>query len=253
MKKLEIHNNYNVYYRQQKFNNSDKTVLFLHGLMSDMNGSKSIAIENYCIKHKINYVAFDNLGHGNSSEEFTKCTMSLWLKATEEVIKKLQLNNIIIVGSSMGGWLSLLLSIKKLSNIKGQILIAPAPDFTEKIWRNFSSEEKKSLYKGEFAYLYKTESQSGIPISMELIEDGREHLLLGNKEIKISIPTIIIHGMKDTSVDYSVSQILTEKISAPYLCTKFIKYGEHRLSEPSDLANIFDSINFLLQSNDGFI
>ncbi len=237
MQKLRIDNNHHVSYKQQKFEATQiPTIVFLHGLMSDMNGTKAISIEKFCQNEKYNFVAFDNLGHGDSTGEFTDHTISCWLDTTKELINKLNLRNIILIGSSMGGWLSLLLGMKKLKNISAIIMLAPAPDFTKTIWENLSKEQQNKMLDDSLIQF------RGIPISYKLIEDGKKHLIMDNGTIDLEVPTIIIHGMKDESVDYKLSIELTEKIQSNYLCTKLLKNSDHRLSSPSDLALINNSI-----------
>lgn len=247
MKRLSLNDNHFIEYNQQEFENSKFTILYLHGLMSDRLGTKCVAIEKYCIENQINYVAFDNLGHGTSSGKFTDFNISDWLCATIEFIKKLNLKNIILIGSSMGGWLALLVSQLKLHNIYAMILIAPAPDFTLKIWNHLSPNEKEEIARTKIFYLQSSGGEGSIPITLNLLEDGQNHLLMHSRAIKIDYPVIILHGMRDNSVDYNLSLQLTEKIEAPYVATKLIKYASHRLSAKEDIKVLINSIEELME------
>jgi len=248
MKKLELEHNLYISYRQQKFgDNNSPTIVFLHGLMSDKNGSKALSIEEYCKKNRYNFITFDNLGHGESSGNFTSLGISDWLEAAKKVITLLELNNVILVGSSKGGWLALLIAISKPSYLKGLILLAPAPDFTTKIWGNLSSTHKQAIQNNEIVYIKSTPEYSGIPISMQLIEDGKNNLIMQLEEISIDVPVVIIHGMEDKDVDYKVSLELNNKINAPHLCLKLLKYSGHRLSSESDLLAINNSIDEIIE------
>jgi pimeloyl-ACP methyl ester carboxylesterase len=239
MKKLKIGENI-ISYKEHKFEGSKHTILFLHGLMSDMNGSKSTAIEEYAVKSKINYVAFDNLGHGSSSGEFIENNISTWLSATIDLIKELKLKNIILIGSSMGGWLAILISLIDIENIISLILIAPAPDFTEDIKSKLTESEIGLLENGSII-----NSNYAFPISKKLL-DAEGNLILPKERIKINIPIIIIHGMEDSEVDSRISEILTKKIISPYICTKYVKHGNHRLSTNHDIRLIIHSIDELM-------
>lgn len=247
MKRLTLDDNHFIEYNQQEFENSKFTILYLHGLMSDRLGTKCVAIEKHCIENKINYVAFDNLGHGTSSGKFTDFNISNWFNATIEFIKKLNLKNIILIGSSMGGWLALLVSRLKLDNIHSIILIAPAPDFTLKIWNLLSLEQKEEIANSKIFYLQSKGEEGSIPITLSLLEDGQNHLIMLNDNIKIDYPVIILHGMRDNSVDYNLSLQLTEKIEAPYVATKLIKYAGHRLSAKEDIKVLINSIEELME------
>lgn len=244
MEKLKLDYNNFISYKQHKFNEDGKTIVFLHGLMSDMYGNKASYIEEFAIKHKINFVAFDNLGHGNSSGKFNECNISSWLDTTLKLIAALDLKNIIIVGSSMGGWLALLIAARNIQNINGFVLIAPAPDFTENILQKLTQEDITTLKTGGEIRL----AQSNIPISWQILIDGKQYLLLEEEEIDIHAPVILIHGLQDDSVDPHVSSRLLNIIKAPYLCMKYVKYGDHRLSEPSDIELIVNSIKEIIEN-----
>lgn len=250
MQKLELNHNHYISYRQHKTIEEDNpTIIFLHGLMSDKDGTKALSAEKYCIENNYNFVTFDNLGHGESSGNFTEFSMEDWLLAANQLFQKLNLKNIILVGSSMGGWLALLLALSNLHDLKGLVLLAPAPDFTKKIWGNFNEQEQNTLQQGSNIYIKSPPEYPGIPISYNLIEGSKKHLLLERQVIKLNIPVTIIHGMQDKDVDYSVASTLTEKIECPYLCCKLIKYGGHRLSEAADLELINNSINEIINTN----
>lgn len=244
------HNNITLNYNQQNYGDINSyTILFIHGLFSDMKGSKSIAIDEYCKKKKLNFVAFDNAGHGESSGEFSKMNISTWIDCTKKIINELKLDNIIIIGSSKGGWISLLISLMNDKRIKGQILLAPAPDFTEFIYKNISNQEKVNLQNNIPVMILKSDKFEGIPISKQLIDDGKKYLLLNKDNINITIPTIIIQGMLDDAVHYSRSLILNEKIQSPYLSLKLLKSSGHKLSSNEDMINIFNSIDEVIKIN----
>ncbi len=245
MLKIEIDHNLSISYKQHKISEDNFTLLFLHGLMSDKNGAKSQAIEEFAIHNGYNFVAFDNLGHGESDGIFTDYSIASWREATRKLIEKLNLQNIILIGSSMGGWLSILLGMEQIKNLKAIILLAPAPDFTKKIWENFTHDEKNKILGGQIIKIKKTDEWEGIAISHSLIHESANMCLMHQDKISISVPLTIIHGMQDEDVDYKISIELIEKIENEYATLKILKNSGHRLSSPSDLNIITNSISEL--------
>lgn len=250
MYNLRLDNNLYINYKQQKYGNSNSpTILFIHGLMSDINGYKCEKIDEFCKLKKLNFVAFDNLGHGKSDGRLEEHNITSWLNTAKEVIQKLELKNIILVGSSKGGLISLLLCQRLEEYISGQVLLAPAPDFTEYIYNNLPQHYKDKLNQNSVIYIRQTEDFKGIPISKQLIEDGKAYILLNKEKININIPTIFIHGMADEYVSYKQSIILNDKIIAPFKSCKILQYSGHRLSSKADLKHIFESIEEIIHFN----
>ncbi len=238
MRVFQLNNSDSICYTQQYFDSEAITILYAHGLMSDMSGVKARAIEEYAISRKINYVAFDNLGHGMSSGEYNECNISTWLNTLVEIIKGLKLSNCILVGSSMGGWISLLASQLNIPQISALILIAPAPDFTQKIWNALSEKQREAMQKGHILNI-----NESLPITYQLLEDGKKHIILSRDKIEINVPVIIIHGMKDDQVEYDVSLKLNALIESPFLCTKIVKNSTHRMGSPEDIKLLINSID----------
>lgn len=245
MLKIEIDNNLSISYKQQQISKNNFTIIFLHGLMSDKNGTKSLVVEEFCAQNSYNFVAFDNLGHGDSDGIFTNFSIQSWKESTKKFINKLNLQNFIIIGSSMGGWLALLLAMEQIKNLQGLILLAPAPDFTRKIWQDLSENEKNKIKNKEIIRIKQTEEWDGIPISHILIEESENMCIMHKNKIHIPVPITIIHGMQDQDVDYKISLDLTNKIENEYLALKLLKNSGHRLSSDSDLNIITNSIEEL--------
>jgi uncharacterized protein len=247
MKNTFKHNNISISYMQEKFGSDDsEVVLYLHGLMSDMHGYKAQKIRDFCKDHKLNFVAFDNAGHGNSGGEFLKMNMSIWIDTCMAVIEKLELKKIIIVGSSRGGWVSLCISAMNKYDIIGLVLLAPAPDFTEDIYTRLTQLEKNILNDNSVVRIKQTEDFPGILITRELIEDGKNWLLLTKKILNIDASVIIIHGMEDKDVGYKRSILLNEIINSPFICLKILKHSGHRLNGDLDIFVILNSLNELI-------
>ena len=146
MSKLSFYKKDNVKISYRYYKRSKKTLIFLHGLLSDMSGKKSNFLNNYCKKNKISYLCFDFQGHGRSSGEFTNFGISDWYNDLDNIIKYLKIKNFILVGSSMGGWVAITYALIHPRKVTKLIGIAPAPDFTTKlIWKNFNTHQKNKI------------------------------------------------------------------------------------------------------------
>ena len=226
-----------LYYTEIKSPNKT-SVVFLHGLMSDISGKKVKYFKNLCKKNKINFLAFDYSGHGKSSGTFENSGIDDWINEAKEIIKK-KLNNkkLIIMGSSCGGWVGakLIWSIK--NKIKGYIGIAAAPDFTKYLmWDTFSKKAKKIIQSGNI-YKLKNEYDGFYPIGKPLIGGGKKHLIL-NKKIKCNFPIRLFHGKKDTVVPYEYSFKLSKTLISNDCIIILQEKGDHSLSQKNDLKKI---------------
>lgn len=251
MKKLYTINNerfiaYNHYISKRK---NAPCVIFLHGLMSDMEGSKALAIEEHCIKQGYSHIRFDNFGCGNSSSKFYKENVTTWSEGLDLVIDKLASDNILLVGSSMGGWISLLGAIYNPSKIIGLVCLAPAPDCTENlIWNKLPVQQQNMMQVKGLLRVKGGNPDCSIeyPISYDLILDGRKHMLLNKEKIKIDIPVHLIHGMQDIDVPYDISMAIANKLISRNVVLKLIKEADHRLSRYQDIKIITSSIDEIL-------
>ncbi len=225
-------------------------LIFHHGLMSNMNGDKALFVENYCKERGYNFIRYDNYGHGASSGKFVDQTISSWLEGLLLVIDQLTTGPVILVGSSLGAWISVLAGTIAPKRIVGIITISAAFDFTEElIWNGIDLEQKTQLQKNgtcEIGGANPGCSQK-YPISLNLIEDARQHLLLNRNNIDITCPVHLIHGMQDIDVPYTISTRGAEKIKSNNVVIKLIKDGTHSLSRPSDLQLLCNSIEEICQ------
>ena len=241
-----------VYHKQVSTKDKAPYVVFLHGLMSDMNGQKAIATEKFCIEKGYNFIKFDNFGHGSSSGKFTDQTMSDWLIGINLVIQELADAPILLLGSSMGAWLALIATNLHPEKIIGVITLAAAVDFTEELmWNKFTKQEKEIIKK---CGIYEVRGNNAdcmelYPVSYKLIEDGRNHLMIHEKseeKIDISVSVHLIHGMQDTDVPYDISLRVAAKLKSERVVIKLIKDANHRLSRKEDLNIMFSSIEELI-------
>ena len=226
--------------------NSQITVVFFHGLMSDMVGAKPTAIQKFCRKLKLNFLKFEYSGHGRSSGKFIEGNISKWTDEAKQLIKSKIKNdkNLIFVGSSMGSWIALNLFSFFKKQIKGFIGIASAPEFLEKLmWKKFSKKIKKIIMTKK---IYHLEHGGFIyPITKQLIFDGRKNKVLNNK-INLKIPIVLFHGAKDEVVPLNFSKKIFEIFKKSKKKLIKIKNGDHSLSRKSDLKKICNELNYML-------
>ncbi|MEX0810146.1 MAG: alpha/beta hydrolase [Dongiaceae bacterium] len=220
-------------------------VVFLGGFGSDMTGSKAGALETHCRKAGYAFLRFDYTGHGRSSGRFEDGTIGEWSADALFAFDRLTEGPQILIGSSMGGWIMLNLALARKQRVAGLIGIAAAPDFTEElIWRKSSTALRDTLTREG---IWRDPEGASLPITMRLIEDGRRHLHLGGP-IDLDCPVRLLHGMNDTSVPWQTSTRLAAHLTSSDAVVTLIKGGDHRLSEPTDLARLTETLDALVQS-----
>jgi pimeloyl-ACP methyl ester carboxylesterase len=205
--------------------------------MSDMTGTKATAIEAHCRVSGRAFLRFDYQGHGQSSGQFEDGTIGLWASDTIEVLDRLTTGPQILVGSSMGGWIMLLVALARPERVAGLVGIAAAPDFVTRMWEEFSPEIRRQIERDG---LYRVPSQySATPyaITKALIEDGWTRLLL-DKPIPLNCPVRLLHGMKDPDVPWETSIQLAAALASSDVETILVKEGDHRLSAPEDINRL---------------
>jgi pimeloyl-ACP methyl ester carboxylesterase len=228
--------------------NSEITVVFFHGFMSDMIGSKPKAIQKFCRKLKLDFLKFEYSGHGKSKGKFTEGNISKWTDDAKQLIKsKINKNNFLIfIGSSMGSWIALNLFPYFNRKIKGFIGIASAPEFLEKLmWKKFSKEVKKTIINKKIYYLKNDDFT--YPITKQLIFDGRKNKVLNNK-INLKIPLVLLHGTNDKVVPLSFSRAILKICKKSKKKFVIIKNGDHSLSRKSDLKKICNELRDIVNN-----
>lgn len=213
-------------------------VVFLPGFMSDMSGAKAAALSQFCADRGQAFLRFDYRGHGASEGNFDDSGIDDWLQDALTVIDDLTDGPVILVGSSMGGWLAILAALAREQRVAGVIGIAAAPDFTEDlIWRQLSATEQKTMME-EGAVLQPSEyGEKPYRFSRKLIEDGRKHLLL-DRAIPLQCPVRLLHGMADPDVPFATALHIAEKLDTADVAVCLIKDGDHRLSRDADLGRL---------------
>jgi pimeloyl-ACP methyl ester carboxylesterase len=230
-------NNQKIHYKFIN-NKSQTTIIFLHGLMSDIKSKKAKHLKNFVNKNKINLLLFEYSGHGKSSGQFIDFSIKNWVEDSRLIIKKIiKKNKIILIGSSMGAWIGTILIKYFHKKIKGFIGIASAPDFTEElIWKNLNIFEKNEIKNGKI-YKLKSSHNNFYPITKKFIFDGKKNLVL-NKKIKCNFPVELLHGADDSSVSWLYSIKLIKTLITKKLNLTIINDGDHSLSRPQDLKKL---------------
>ena len=219
------------YYRKNLY------IIFLHGFMSDLEGDKPLNFLKFCKRKKLGFLGMEYSGHGKSFGKFTNGNISQWSNQVKLIIRKIvKNNNFILVGSSMGAWLSLCQFKFFNKQIKGFLGIGSAPEFLERLmWKKFTKKMKKETRKnGIYNLKY---GNYEYPITYQLIKDGRKNKVL-NKKFKSKIPVTMIHGSKDEVVPVAFSKKILKLFSNAQKSIIIIKNGDHSLSSKKNLKKI---------------
>lgn len=213
-------------------------VVFLGGYVSDMEGTKALYLENWAKAEGRAFLRFDYSGHGQSSEEFENGCIGDWAEDAAAVISELTDGPQILVGSSMGGWISLLMSKRIHPRIAGMVGIAAAPDFTEdSMWTWMTDAQKAELNTQGFTKIASDYDEDPYTVTQKLIEDGRNQLVLRDP-LPLPFPVRLLHGTADIDVDISVALKLLEHASGPDMRLTLVKDADHRFSSEVALSMI---------------
>ena len=220
-------------------------IVFLHGFMSDLEGKKPKTFLNFAKKNKLGFLAVEYSGHGKSSGKFTNGNISIWSKETELLIKKIVKKNLIIlIGSSMGSWISLNQFKIFKKQIKGFLGIGSAPEFLENLmWKKFSKKMKKDIIKNGIISLKHGEYE--YPITYKLIKDGRKNKVL-KRYIYEKIKVTMIHGEKDKSVPPIYSKKILKIFKKAERKLVIIKNGDHSLSSKKRLGRLIKELSLII-------
>lgn len=213
-------------------------LMWLSGFKSDMSGTKAEALADFAATRGQELVRFDYSGHGLSGGNFEDACVSAWLEEAECVFDRFCSAGTVLIGSSMGGWISLLLALggSGRGRIKGLVLIAPAVDFTEELmWtRRFDDDIRRTILTEGRWVQPSAYDEGGYVITRKLIEDGRRHLLLG-KPLHLGCPVTILQGARDPDVPASHGRRLVEALPQDDVSFTLVPDGDHRLSRPADI------------------
>ncbi len=221
-------------------------VVFLGGFRSDMTGTKAVFLQEWAVRTGRAFVRMDYSGHGQSSGAFEDGAIGDWFEDAVAVISALTKGPTILVGSSMGGWISLLVARAMPGRIAGLVGIAAAPDFTEdSMWSGFSAGQRAELMdKGRIA-LPSEYADAPYVITRRLIEDGRRHLVL-RAPLDLPFPVRLLQGSADMDVPRAAALRLMDHASSPDLRLTIVKGADHRFSAPQCLSLIVQSIEDIM-------
>ncbi len=222
----------NIAYEYVKGDDAYPTIVFLHGLHSDMYGTKIVEMIPHLKAKNISYLRLEYFGHGDSEGDFEFFTISKAVHSAKEVIKHLGLKRILCSGASTGGWVTLLLA-KDLPEVKGMVTVAAAPDFTEDLyWAPLPESEKQDWQEKGVRIEPGFEEGQTFRIGFDFVKDGRENFLIRNDEIEnIYTPARILHGMSDDVVPFETSQAIAERIGSADCELHLVKEAYHRFSD----------------------
>ena len=221
-------------------------IVFLGGFMSDMTGTKAMALAAFCRARGQAFLRFDYFGHGASSGDFAEATIGRWRDDALCVLDHLTEGRQLLVGSSMGGWLMLLAALARPDRVAALVGIAAAPDATEDlIWGRLSPAQQRAMLRDGSLAVPSAYDPAGYVLTRRLIEEGREHLLL-RAPIAIARPVRLIHGMRDPDVPWPTSLRLAQRLAGADVTVTLVKDGDHRLSNADDLARLERTIEALL-------
>jgi pimeloyl-ACP methyl ester carboxylesterase len=227
---------------------AEPALLWLGGFKSDMQGSKAAALDRWALQQGRAIVRFDYSGHGESGGEFAEGTIGRWLEESLAVFDAFCRGRQVVIGSSMGAWLALLLTRELAGcregagSVTGLVLVAPAVDFTEELmWKRFPPEAKRAIEQAGCWMRPSEYSAEPYLITRGLIEDGRRHLLLAGM-IETGCPVRILQGVQDADVPWQHAVELTARFAQDDVVLTLVKDGDHRLSRPEDIERLIAAV-----------
>ena len=229
----------------KNYSKNDLYIVFLHGFMSDLEGKKPKAFLNFAKKHKLGFLALEYSGHGKSGGKFIEGNISKWSSQTKLLIQKIvKKKKLILIGSSMGAWISLNQFKYFKNQIQGFIGIGSAPEFLENLmWKKFTKKIKDEIINKKISFI--KHGKYEYPITLQLIKDGKKNKVL-NKKINSNIKVTMIHGSKDESVPVVYSKKVLKIFQKAQKKLIVVKDGDHSLSSPKNLKIIKNEISLMI-------
>lgn len=217
-------------------------VVFLPGYRSDMDSTKAAALVEYCASQKIPLTRFDYFAHGKSEGAFIDFTLGRALEDVQEVLTHLTQGPQILVGSSMGGWLSMLAALALPERVSGFVGVAAAPDFTTRILHGrMTDAQREEIEREGVIYVHSDYYQNDYPMTMKFIEDGNSLALLEHP-IPLDIPIHLLQGQRDDEVPWETALTIAQQVISPHVNVTLIKDGDHRLNREQDLALLMEAV-----------
>ena len=221
-------------------------ILFCSGFNSNMQGTKALALEQWCRDEGRQFTRFDYFGHGDSSGVVEEGCIGRWRDDGLAILDSVTTGPQLVVGSSMGGWIMLLLAIARPQRVYALVGLAAAPDFTRRLEASLTGEQRHQLADNGYADLPNCyDDAEPYRIGRHLIEEGAVHLLLG-AQIPIDLKVRLIQGQRDEDVPWELALSLADKLRSTDVEVQLVKEGDHRLSEPEDLRRLLVTVEQLL-------
>ncbi|URI15290.1 alpha/beta fold hydrolase [Brevundimonas albigilva] len=216
------------------------TVVWIGGFRSDMEGTKAVALDGAARARGWNYVRYDHFAHGRSSGDWRRATIGRWREDAVALVDSLE-GPVLPVGSSMGGWVALLLALARPERVKGLVLVNPAQDFTQRLmWPGLADHERQAILR-EGETLIVEEGLGEYVLTRRLFEEARDWLLLDGA-IDIAAPVHVLQGRDDDVVPWRHQVELVERLTGGDVRLDLIAGGDHRLSTPADLDRLVAAV-----------
>jgi pimeloyl-ACP methyl ester carboxylesterase len=235
---LTLNNGKKLAYRLREGSKTLPTLVFLGGYRSDMTGTKATFLDNLCAEKGYSLLRFDYTGHGASDGDFRDGCIGDWTSDTLAIIDATIKGDMILIGSSMGGWIGLLIAKILGDRIKAFIGIAAAPDFTDWVWNQEMTVSQQNLCKQQGHIT----TPDGDTLTLKLFEDGTQHLIF-DKPLNLAFPVTLLQGKLDEVVPYKTAQKLAEHITPNPADLILIEDGDHRLARNEDLVILAATLN----------
>lgn len=223
------------------------TVVWFGGFRSEMNGTKAQAIADWSAAGGRAFLRFDYFGHGESSGDFADGTISRWRDDALAVLDELTAGDLVLVGSSMGGWIACLAAIARPERVRAMVLIAPAADLTERLMSREIPADGRAALDADGVWLRPSQYGDPYPISRALLEDGARWSILDGAPVPIKVPVRILQGGLDPDVPWRHALELAESLAGPDVVFSLVRDGDHRLSRPQDIERLLSAIEECLQ------
>ena len=221
------------------------TLVFLPGFMSDMTGDKATMLAAFAAEHGHACLRLDYSGHGASGGAFEDGTIGRWTEDAIFLVDRLTSGQLVLVGSSMGGWIALLAALARSPRVSALVGIAAAPDFTETLMWDAMAPPEREILLARGRLTIPSDYGGEQVITRTLIEEGRNHLILGGN-ISLSCPVRLLQGQQDPDVPWETALKLAAALGSADVQTTLIKDGDHRLSRPQDLERLRETVRPLL-------
>ena len=221
------------------------TVVWIGGFRSDMEGTKALALDAAARERGWNYLRYDHFAHGQSSGDWRRATIGRWREDAVAVIDSLE-GPIVPVGSSMGGWVALLLALARSKRMAGLVLVNPAQDFTERLmWPGLADHVRRAILRDGEALIVE-DGLGEYVLTLAMFEEARDWLLL-DASIPLTAPVHILQGRADAVVPWQHAMALVERLAGGDVRLDLIESGDHRLSTPTDLTRLIEAIEPMRQ------